>query len=53
MRLNSRERAIAEEDKMKLSTVSEMRAMDTTAIQRFGIPEELLRENGGNDCVPV
>jgi NAD(P)H-hydrate epimerase len=38
---------------MKVSTVSEMRAMDRTAIQQFGIAEELLMENGGDDCVPV
>jgi hydroxyethylthiazole kinase-like uncharacterized protein yjeF len=33
---------------MKVSTVSEMRALDKTAIQRFGIVEELLMENAGH-----
>ncbi len=32
---------------MKISTVEEMRAMDRTAIQRYGIAEELLMENAG------
>ena len=33
---------------MRVSTVSEMRALDKTAIQRFGIAEELLMENAGH-----
>jgi NAD(P)H-hydrate epimerase len=33
---------------VKLSTVSEMRAMDRTAIEQFGIAEELLMENAGH-----
>ncbi|MGD8474637.1 MAG: NAD(P)H-hydrate epimerase, partial [Anaerolineae bacterium] len=33
---------------MRVSTVSEMRAMDGTAIQQFGITEELLMENAGH-----
>ena len=32
---------------MKASTVSEMRALDRTAIEEFGIGEELLMENAG------
>ena len=32
---------------MKVSTVSEMRALDRTAIEEFGIVEELLMENAG------
>ena len=32
---------------MKISRVSEMRALDRTAIERFGIKEELLMENAG------
>ncbi len=32
---------------MKISKVSEMRALDRTAIERFGIKEELLMENAG------
>ena len=32
---------------MKVSSVSEMRAMDRTAIEEFGIAEELLMENAG------
>ncbi len=32
---------------MKISTVSEMRALDSTAIKDFGIKEELLMENAG------
>jgi NAD(P)H-hydrate epimerase len=32
---------------MKVSTVSEMRALDRTAIEEFGITEELLMENAG------
>jgi hydroxyethylthiazole kinase-like uncharacterized protein yjeF len=33
---------------MRVSTVSEMRALDRTAIQQFGIVEELLMENAGH-----
>jgi NAD(P)H-hydrate epimerase len=32
---------------MKVSRVSEMRALDTKAIEQFGIMEELLMENAG------
>jgi hydroxyethylthiazole kinase-like uncharacterized protein yjeF len=32
---------------MKVSTVSEMKALDRTAIEKFGITEELLMENAG------
>jgi hydroxyethylthiazole kinase-like uncharacterized protein yjeF len=32
---------------MKVSRISEMRAMDRKAIEEFGIPEELLMENAG------
>ncbi len=32
---------------MKISTVSEMRDLDRTAIEKFGIAEELLMENAG------
>ena len=32
---------------MKISRAAEMRAMDRTAIEQFGIPEELLMENAG------
>ncbi|MBW2194264.1 MAG: bifunctional ADP-dependent NAD(P)H-hydrate dehydratase/NAD(P)H-hydrate epimerase, partial [Deltaproteobacteria bacterium] len=32
---------------MKISTVSEMRALDSTAVKEFGIKEELLMENAG------
>jgi NAD(P)H-hydrate epimerase len=32
---------------MKISTVSEMRALDKRAIEEFGIAEQLLMENAG------
>jgi NAD(P)H-hydrate repair Nnr-like enzyme with NAD(P)H-hydrate epimerase domain len=32
---------------MKVSTISEMRALDKQAIEEFGIVEELLMENAG------
>ena len=32
---------------MKVSTVSEMRSLDRTAIEEFGVVEELLMENAG------
>jgi hydroxyethylthiazole kinase-like uncharacterized protein yjeF len=32
---------------MKISTVSEMRSLDRTAIEKFGVVEELLMENAG------
>ena len=33
---------------MRVSTVSEMMALDRTAIEEFGIVEELLMENAGH-----
>ncbi|MGD8388966.1 MAG: NAD(P)H-hydrate dehydratase [Desulfobacteraceae bacterium] len=33
---------------MKISTVQEMRDLDRTAIEQYGIPEELLMENAGH-----
>jgi hydroxyethylthiazole kinase-like uncharacterized protein yjeF len=38
---------------MKVSRVSEMRAMDRAAIDQFGIPEELLMENAGHAAYVV
>jgi len=38
---------------MKVSKVSEMRALDRTAIQQFGIVEELLMENAGHAVYSV
>ena len=38
---------------MKVSTVSEMRALDRQAIEGFGIPEELLMENAGEAACTV
>jgi len=32
---------------MKISSVAEMRAMDRTAIEQYGIADELLMENAG------
>ncbi|HIJ20209.1 MAG TPA: NAD(P)H-hydrate epimerase, partial [Deltaproteobacteria bacterium] len=38
---------------MKVSNVSEMRAMDSSAMVRFGIPEEILMENAGEGVCSV
>ncbi|QTA89777.1 NAD(P)H-hydrate dehydratase [Desulfonema magnum] len=38
---------------MKISTVSEMRALDRTAIETFGIADELLMENAGHAAYDV
>ncbi len=35
-------------DRMKISTVSQMRNMDRRAIEEFGIPDVILMENAGN-----
>ena len=32
---------------MKISRVSEMRHLDKTAVESFGIPDEILMENAG------
>ncbi|MCP4112056.1 MAG: NAD(P)H-hydrate dehydratase [Desulfobacteraceae bacterium] len=38
---------------MKISRVSEMREMDRTAVEKFGIAEELLMENAGHAAYDV
>ncbi len=38
---------------MKISKVSEMREMDRTAVEKFGIAEELLMENAGHAAYDV
>ena len=38
---------------MKISTVAQMREMDATAIDRFGIAEDLLMENAGHAAFTV
>ena len=38
---------MTERDTMKVSRVTEMRALDQTAIKQFGIAEALLMENAG------
>jgi len=38
---------------MKISRVEEMRGMDRTAIEEYGIPDSLLMENAGDACFDV
>lgn len=38
---------------MRIATVNEMRSLDREAIERFGIPEEILMENAGNSVFYV
>jgi NAD(P)H-hydrate epimerase len=40
-------RDVERKGRMRVSTVSEMRALDRTAIEQYGIAEELLMENAG------
>ncbi len=36
---------------MKISSVAEMRGLDRTAIEKFGIEDKLLMENAGFGCM--